>query len=241
MSPTTYTMLTILEQLDHAAHSCTFPMLDNGYNYPIAVHLRAYRDASRWAIVIDDICFHNRLIEHAGIWTSLYAYGNCLITPEGFRNPTILSVTSDAPDHPTFTDIDTDDAMLVHPLATAIMLRTTRVSLPTDAQVFIRKGIYREQPPRTTIVEALRSLMPAYRQLLIATPAEVQQQLPGALPELLHLTAWEHPDLANKQLPSATETFPMLAEALVTGDPGRYAPTRPANTHWRYWPTGGAY
>jgi Family of unknown function (DUF7003) len=239
MRATTYTVETILEQLDHAARTSAFPMLDNGYNYPIAVYLRTYRDPSRWAIVIDDICFHNRCNDHDGIWACCYYYGNCLTTPATLRNPTICSVTSDAADGPTFTTIDTDAAWLLHPAATAIIFRTTRVLLPTEEAAFIRKGIQRARPPRTTIVEALRCLMPDYRELLITTADEVQRIVPSDLPELLHLTAWEHPDRAADQLPSETETFPLLAEVLITGDPQRYCPTRPANTHWRYWPTGG--
>ena len=58
--------------------------------------------------------------------------------------------------------------------------------------------------------------MPDYRDLLITTPEEVQRFIPRDLPEILYLTAWEHPDLAEDQLPSATETFPLLAEVLVT-------------------------
>ena len=48
-----------------------------------------------------------------------------------------------------------------------------------------------------------------------------------------------HPDLADDGLPSHTETFRQLAAVLCTGDPARYAPTEPPNTHWRHWPHGG--
>jgi hypothetical protein len=47
------------------------------------------------------------------------------------------------------------------------------------------------------------------------------------------LDEWFHPDLAAGELPSACETFRMLAEAISTGDAGAYKPARKANTHWR--------
>jgi hypothetical protein len=63
--------------------------------------------------------------------------------------------------------------------------------------------------------------------------------IPPDLPAILQLDEWRHPDLAEDELPSQTETFQQLVAVLYTSDPARYAPTVPPNTHWRYWPHGG--
>jgi hypothetical protein len=238
MHTTPTTVDAILTQFDQAAQAYHFPMLDNGYTYPIDVQLTAYRDATRWAVVLETIGFHYRLCEHSGIWTCLHIFGNCLA--EAVQNkPIILSFTSDGPGAPTFTTIDDDLAEWVHPDATTIRFRTTSVVIPRDEAVYQLKGVVRAYAPRITIVEALRSLMPEYRHLLLTTPAEQYHYVPHDLPVILQLADWHHPDLADGELPSATDTFRMLAEVLVTGDPGQYVPQTPPNTHWRYWPMGG--
>jgi hypothetical protein len=86
----------------------------------------------------------------------------------------------------------------------------------------------------------LRALLPEHRGALLATDAERRAGLRDGLAQFLQLNEWEHPDLNNRQLPSETETFPMLAEALAAGDPSLYRPTVPPNTHWRHWPEGGS-
>ena len=47
----TYTQSEILAQWDHAAQAFEFPMLGNGYTYPLDVRLHAYRDEEHWATV----------------------------------------------------------------------------------------------------------------------------------------------------------------------------------------------
>jgi hypothetical protein len=108
------------------------------------------------------------------------------------------------------------------PFAKAIMLRTTRVPFPGDEYLFIHKGVQRANPPRTTIVEALRSLMPEYRDVLLATSEELQVCIPHDLPCILELTKWMHPDVAEDELPSNTQSFQMLVQVLITGDTSHY-------------------
>lgn len=42
--------------------------------------------------------------------------------------------------------------------------------------------------------------------------------LPADLPKLLQIDQWNHPDLSQKQKPSQTDTFVMLAEVIKSGD-----------------------
>jgi hypothetical protein len=68
---------------------------------------------------------------------------------------------------------------------------------------------------------------------LFATAAERAVVIPPDTEPLLILTDWDHP--TEERLPSQTETFPRLAEVLVTGDRQRWRPVANPNTHWRHW------
>jgi hypothetical protein len=43
----------------------------------------------------------------------------------------------------------------------------------------------------------------------------------------------------NDHRPSSYETFPLIAEVLVSGDPIRYRPTLTPTNHWNNWPEAG--
>jgi len=88
-------------------------------------------------------------------------------------------------------------------------------------------------------VVVLRSLLPEHRDLLLASPEQLGARNPHSLPLKIRLDEWHHPDLANSELPSESETFQMLVEAIVTGNTRCYAPTKQPNTDWRNWPDGG--
>ena len=50
----------ILSQLDATVREYMFPMLDNGYVYLADTRLHAYRDDTRWAIIIEMLGAYNR-------------------------------------------------------------------------------------------------------------------------------------------------------------------------------------
>jgi hypothetical protein len=84
-----------------------------------------------------------------------------------------------------------------------------------------------------------RLLAPARRRLLPADETELRAGIPSDLPELLRLDEWNQPEEFQDVRPSEHETFQMIAEVLESGDPTRYRPTLPANTHWSHWPDAG--
>ncbi|MGW6915855.1 DUF7003 family protein [Kitasatospora sp. NPDC054939] len=91
----------------------------------------------------------------------------------------------------------------------------------------------------TPLAEVFRRLVPEHRALLLADEAELRSRIPADLPVLLRLDAWHQPDDFAETPPSEHEGFRMIAEVLDSGDPTRYRPTVPANTHWPHWPEAG--
>jgi hypothetical protein len=212
-------------------------MLDNGYVYLADARLSAYRDETRWALIIEVVGYNPRAVGHGGACNCLYCFGNCLRRPPGTANEDFLCVTDDGPDGPTFDDENVSD---VREGARTIRIRDSIVPLDLTPEALTRKGIEPEDPPQITGAELLRSLLPERRDLLLATEEELRGRVPPDLPLVLRLDAWHHPDLAGDELPSESETFKLIADVLVSGDPSRYRPTEEPNTHWKNWPEAGS-
>lgn len=236
MAVATFTRDEILRQLDECAEDFVFPMLDNGYVYPADVRLTAFRDEARWAIVIEAIGFHYRAGGHDGMQNALHKYGNCLERAPGTDNDEFLCLTQDGREGEAF---DPEYMEKVHDAARTIRVRDRLVDIPRDSAAYASKGIRLREAPTILAYELLRVLLPEHRDLLLATDDELRRFIPHDLPIFLQLDAWHHPDLANDELVSASETFRSLADALVAGDPSVYAPSRAPNTHWSNWPEGG--
>jgi hypothetical protein len=232
MSRARFTADEILAQLDDCAREFTFPMLDNGYVYPGDIRLTAYRDRKRWAILIDALGFSFRGGLPHGITTCIYQFGNCVKDGPGMGEFI----------HPLDYDEPEDEELEVRavpPGVTKIYLRGVVVPIPRDPAVFAAKGIVRQYPVLIRGEELMRVLLPEHREQLLATEKELRRWLPAKLPFFVRLDEWRHPDLIHEELPSETETFQKLAEALVEGDPNRLLLKEAPNTHWKHWPFGG--
>jgi hypothetical protein len=233
---TSFTSEEILQQLDDCAREFTFPMLDNGYVYPGTVRLSAYRDEARWALVIEAVGYHPRAGGHDGINNCLHCFGNCLKRAPGTANEDFLFPTSDGPEGPTFDD---DYGWYVRPEARSISIRGHVLPIRVQPSDLAANGIEPVEPPQVTGADLLRSLLPEYRELLLATEAELRERIPPDLPRILQLEEWHHPDLGGDEMPSQSPTFQMIAQVLETGDVDRYRPVEEPNTHWKFWPDGG--
>jgi hypothetical protein len=133
-------------------------------------------------------------------------------------------------------DSDTDE--LVTPRKSRIMLRGESLLTP-DLAEYPPHGISLTSPPRVHVFELCRFLGAIRRDQVLATPRERRACVPDDLKQILQLEEWLHPDLANSEAPSSTETFQLLADALESGEPSRYRSTKKSNTHWDNWPDGG--
>jgi hypothetical protein len=235
MTHATFSEAEILGQLDDCALKFEFPMLDNGYVYPADVRLHAYADQTRWVLIIEHLGYHLRAGDHDGITNCLHYFGNCLKCKPATANVNFLIMTANGPEEDTFQE--EINWYLRHPTGT-IYLRKELVSFDCTPDSLTAKGIavVEEQPTGT---ELLRSLLPTYKDLLLADEKELRLQIPQDIPLLLRLEEWYHPDLAGDELPSANETFQQLAMVLCAGDSSIYSPAQSPNTHWSNWPDGG--
>jgi hypothetical protein len=231
-----FTAVEILQQLDKCAEDFTFPMLDNGYVYPVDSRLTAYRDNSRWAVLIEVIGFNFRGGGHNGITNSLHIYGNCLNFPPGLDNGNFLFITANSDEGETF-DEEYQDSL--NPNVHSMLLRDRKISISHDPEFYTSRDITLEDDPRIKIWEFIRAINMDYKELFHATEEEIRQRLPQDLPAVIRLNEWYHNDLAAGEKPSENETFKMIASVLETGNKNLYKPGKTSNNHWSNWPDGG--
>ncbi|RMB62767.1 hypothetical protein EAX61_04100 [Dokdonia sinensis] len=231
-----YTAEDILEQLDRCANDFTFPMLDNGYIYPVHSKLSAYRDGNRWALIIEVIGFNYRSGGHNGISNCLHTYGNCIDTKPGTDNANFLYITDSSSDHPTFDD-EYEESL--NPKSKTMILRKNEIAINHNRKFYINKGIELEEDDKIFIWEFLRGLEPEHNKDFEATENEIRTRIPRDLPQIMELTEWNHPDCADSELPSRNETFQQIAKVLETGNTELYKPNVKPNNHWKNWPAGG--
>ncbi|MEM7371750.1 MAG: hypothetical protein AAF587_24250 [Bacteroidota bacterium] len=231
-----YSAKDILDQLDDCALGHSFPMLDNGYVYPITSRLTAYRDQMRWILLIEVFGFNYRGIGLSGISNCLHFFGNCLRFKPGIHNKNFLFFFENSEEGSAF-DPDTQDHL--NPGVNSILIRKQTIPVQHEVAFYLNKGINVEAPPNIFVWEFLRGLLPEYRQLLLASELEIRARIARDLEQFIRLDEWHHPDLAIGELPSHCETFQQLAQALETGDASFYQPSQPANSHWTNWPSGG--
>jgi hypothetical protein len=113
----------IIGQLDTAAEQSTFPDLNNGYNYAVDARLHAYRDARRWALIVETVGYSPR----AGNLTDvLHVFGNCLTSGEpGFENADFIDRIDNWDE---IEDIDEPETYR----GTSIMIRGHRLEVPAE-------------------------------------------------------------------------------------------------------------
>ncbi|WP_433535614.1 DUF7003 family protein [Micromonospora sp. CA-249363] len=207
----------ILEQLDAAAEEFRFPDLDNGYYYAVDARLHAYRDAVRWALIVETVGYSPR----AGNLTDvLFVFGNCLTSGVPGTNSGDFLDRIDNWDE--IEDPDEPETYRGGPL----VLRGQNITVAGESG--------------EDLIDVLRRLVPRHRELLLADERELRRRIPVDLPEVLRLDEWHHPDLAGGARPSQSETFRQIADVLASGDLRLYAPRAWPNTHWSHWPESGS-
>jgi hypothetical protein len=231
-----FSAVDILEQLDKCAADFTFPMLDNGYVYPVDSRLSVYGDRERWVLLIEVIGYHYRAGGHDGIENCLYFFGNCLPFEPGMQNFNFLNPTADSDEGPTFGP---DSTKTVYPQIGSMLLNGEKIAVSHDPEYYKARGVELEDAPSVKIWELVRAINVDHKQAFLALEEEIRDRIPKDLPLVLRLDEWYHNDLAAGELPSEVETFQMIAKMLETGDKAIYQPAKAPNNHWTNWTEGG--
>lgn len=227
----------ILAQLDACAKDFNFPVLDNGYIYPVVSRLSVFGDFERWVIAIEVVGYHYRFHGHNGVENCLYIYGNGLGFKPGMDERNVLLVTADSEEGAIFIH---DQWGTLNPDVHSMLIRDQKVSIQKDPAFYTSRNVELKNPPAIRIYEFMRASLPEYKAEFLATEDEVYDCFRQDLPKIMQLDEWYHPDIAGEEKPSENETFQMIARVLESGDSAYYQPTKNANNHWSNWPYGGS-
>lgn len=231
-----FTAAEILTQLDNCASDYIFPMLDNGYVYPVTSKLSSYRDDQRWVIVIEVFGYNYRGGVSDGISNCLHVFGNCIDYPPGTYSGNFLYPIDQ---HAEQAFHKSDDEELLNPKAKKFLLRNQELVIQHHRAHYEQRGIDLESKEEIYIYEFLRGLLPEHQQALLAKESEIKDRIPSDLPSFIALEEWNHPDCAAMEIPSENESFILLSKALESGNKDLFKPTLSPNNHWSHWPEGG--
>ncbi|MER6503159.1 hypothetical protein ABT218_28310 [Streptomyces sp. NPDC001455] len=203
----------ILAQLDKCATEFKLPHPGNGYFYAVDVRMHLYRDAGRWALIIETVGYNPRM---GNLVNVVGTYGNCLTTGEpGWGNEGF---------HDRVENMEKIDDQETYAGGIPVIVRGRTLAV--------------EAEPGEPLEVVFRRLVPEHRDLILADEAEVRSRIPGDLPKVLQLEEWHQPEDVETP-PSTSETYQQISEVLASGDVGRYRPRLSPNTHWSNWPDSG--
>lgn len=236
---------TILGVFDQSAEAFAFPMLDNGYVYPAASRLSLFRSDEHWAAVFETFGFSPRAghpdLSIVTISSKLYnrdnpsnyvseeAYSNYLKNNPYWETRNVWPISDD-------DWIDEENPEFVAEQG-EIVLRGQSLEIPQQ-NAYATKGVILEEE-QPGIFELCRYLAHDHREAVLATETERRVSVLPEMKQIMLLDEWHHPDLANGQAPSQTETFQRIASVLEKNEPELFSTEEPVNNHWKNWPEGG--
>lgn len=218
----------IIAQMDQYAKDYLFPMPDNASQYNAGMRLSAFHDKDEWLIVFEMLNY----IKGREFLNEIYAFGNRLVCP-GLQ-PWAVTVLEPREEQP-FWDCYGSFILNLEAFALKVKGKTRQVTtLPEDWQA---AGI-REDSPAPAPAKLLRLM--AYQEKLFEDTVSLLRlcgREESGLSLLLQLPGWEHPNLADDELPGSSRSLRSLAEALAAGDAELYQCLPEwINSHWSCWP-----
>ena len=204
----------ILDFLDRSFNSIEMPCFSNMNIDYISSRLLAFRDDARWVILFNSIVWWASC---EGLTTLVTPIGNCLNGKLGFDSDRFRDgyfITG---------NIQYNEFLELF----EVSVRDRLISL-TELNIIAHPHLHSEHELDIAI-----ALLDKYREELLASEDEYRGLIPNGLTEVLRLDEWHHPDWDCP--PSQTETFPLIAEVLFTGNSNLYKPPTNPNTAWQLW------
>jgi hypothetical protein len=222
----------ILQALSEAAKKSDFPALNNLYFYLAGVRMAVFRSPSEWLITFQESAVS---VKHdMECVNTVSAYGNRVSSPGTQYG---------------FTPRDTPCRVPVSPSGLrAASLNPLDFTLEFPGQLVRRFTPLRKDYEFAHVdladaspnsAKILRYVLSIARNDVFLSNSEILtitgRSMSDVVPFLV-LDEWEHPDVAEDELPSDVSCFRSLAEALASGHPERYhCEVESINSHWWLW------
>jgi hypothetical protein len=227
---------SIIQHLDSWMNLDNEPVLLNHINYELAdARLSAFRSKYYWVIVFETIVWD---IPASQYMRQTYIYGNC-IREQGHLGYDILLTEEDI-----LFKFNNNEKLFISFLwdrrkyELQILLDDyISIGLQSDIDHIEEEMIEPHQLLRLLCYRLNHPFFASEKEMRMFI-AEVSEQLVSDSLQLIWQTyEWQHPNAAFDELPSQTEFFPLLAEALITGDLSglRQFDISKCNSHWSNW------
>jgi hypothetical protein len=212
----------ILEQMDDCARQYDFPMFNNSTFQYARARLCAYANEDEWLIIFQIL---NYSPSPRRFFNDIYGYGNQLSRPGHQRTLALFD------DDRSWWDEQRFVLDVHHPrLQLRSGARTFEIS---DLDYASRRiAIARDDQKPIGLLRYLVDVIPD--ELFVASDALLDCcNRPRGLHRALALDDWQHPDVAEDQLPSSSASLRDLATFLAGGTTA--PPSGSGNTDWRLW------
>ena len=209
----------ILTQLDNYARRYDFPILNNIYHNFVEIDLCSFRSNDEWLIIFQLVNITNEVLMN-----DIYGFGNRLTQP-GMQRGIMC----------------TDD-----PLAL--------VKRAENGQLWITGDLYGQKIQYELAIDDLQrakvevdnvDALAAFRALAVRSPSammlddqallEICGRSTAAVLQWAHPETWYHPDVADDELPSSSDSLVKLAQSLARGTPLQLSSPRETNLEWQRW------
>ena len=249
-----YTKEDILQALESLEPYKQLPDFEHPYVHTAGSRITLFADSTRWAIVFEKAGYGE------GAEIELTYFGNCLInqSKQGLHGQ-YLSNSAYFPliTSKEFARIDAgttlDSFGLVSRAEKHVKVRDNFVPIEQDVNRYEQKGITIQDFDNPNRLIDFACLVPcldeAHPELFTVTESELRTLLPKGLPKLFVIDKWHHKpfyvfnDGVNKPYgvkPRNYETYPMIADILVSKDTAKWKSTLTPNNDWRNWPRAGS-
>jgi hypothetical protein len=224
----------LLEDLDKHAAEFNFPMLNNAYVEFASARLSAFRSVQDWLIVFEVLGFSEREVEFVDL---VYAFGSC-VEREGLIVEEIP--LSSSPEHPLF-DAETNEC-IADWSKWSIKVGNEKMFFSPAPKEYTEAGIVIDREPglgSLKEIELLRFLVHVLGETrFFLTDQSLLSHFPKckSLEKFVQTTQWQHPNVAEEEMPSKNVSIRSLVEALSQRNPLLFKQGHP-NTHWRFWPS----
>jgi hypothetical protein len=249
-----YTKEDILKDLEDLHPYKQLPDFEHPYLHTAGNRITLFADSTRWAIVFEKTGYGE------GAELELTYFGNCLISQskqglygQYLSNSSYFSLITTKELASIEVGSEQEFSGLISKGAKQVKVRDTYVPIEHDVKKYEQQKIKIQDfdnPKRLIDFASLvRYLAEENPDLFRATDAELRSLLPKDLPKLFVIDNWHHkpyyvfPDGVNKPFgvkPRDYETYPMIADILVTKDTTKWKPTLKPNNDWRNWPRAGS-
>lgn len=236
------TTTEVLETLDNSNNGVynSFIQLGHPYSFLIDARINVFRnDSGKWAIAAERLGDNPRA---GGLLLQIFYFGNCLVNLNSYNNQSVNY--SGRLIAESVNEKISRELVSKNPGAYRATDDELYTSIPRDLKKFLvidewyhRDFVMVKSPPMTD--DHLKYTYDFNKKLTGNFPLpfeEFKKQFERTMlfQNQQNLEQWEN----NR--PSIYETWQLIAQAIVSGDPQDYTPAAKPNSHWSNWPKSGS-